>query len=442
MILQLGSSTEFIRVTAEYSNAVLLAILPYVSDFAQKAELPVPHPTKVEHVVGCGVLPWRNTDGGIAGAGIRISGGWTLRFQSGYVNSFTSPNSYFGLQNPDEIPRYFGTVRMNPEQAVALARESIRKLGIPLEQLFAEQEPGISPLEKVGTNTIPRYKVQWVDPVGSQTAEAEVNADAKRVESLSINSTHLHKPSPKVSVVPPRRSGFGQPQARTINPEYAKKLIPVVLRAVDAYGAVLALDVPRPLTTNYVARFELHDNGGWPACELELTNGWRFVYRNNMVNGYYTPNNLFNNDSRPKLMKDLAGQWRMSEAQAIELVKRALAKFNYPTNLVHVDFPPKLTKPSLPGIPRYSIHWWKENADASDLVSKVEAEVDADKGELTSLYYDHTAYWNKPPPIDVPLSLPQQATNAEESRTGRPLQVMPNRPFKPFTTNNALSRKR
>jgi hypothetical protein len=38
--------------------------------------------------------------------------------------------------------------------------------------------------------------------------------------------------------------------------------------------------------------------------------------------------------------------------------------------------------------------------------------VDADKGELKSLYYDDIAYWRHPPPIDVPITLPAlPATN-------------------------------
>ena len=50
MILDLGGAQEIIRITADYSNAVLVAVLPYVSDFAQKLDLPVPHPITTAHV--------------------------------------------------------------------------------------------------------------------------------------------------------------------------------------------------------------------------------------------------------------------------------------------------------------------------------------------------------------------------------------------------------
>jgi hypothetical protein len=52
-------------------------------------------------------------------------------------------------------------------------------------------------------------------------------------------------------------------------------------------------------------------------------------------------------------------------------------------------------------------------AEHDELVSKVEAEVDANKGELKSLYYDNTAYWKHPPPIDVPISLPTPARRTD-----------------------------
>jgi hypothetical protein len=96
----------------------------------------------------------------------------------------------------------------------------------------------------------------------------------------------------------------------------------------------------------------------------------------------------------------------MTEQQAADLVRGAIAKLNYCTNLLCMDFRPQVMKPALPGLPRYWVSWLAENEGSGHLECKVEAEVDADKCELKSLYYDHVAYWNKPPAIDVPLSLP------------------------------------
>jgi hypothetical protein len=51
MIVELGPAAhELIRVTSEYSNAVLVAVMPFVSGYAQKLELPVPHPIAITDV--------------------------------------------------------------------------------------------------------------------------------------------------------------------------------------------------------------------------------------------------------------------------------------------------------------------------------------------------------------------------------------------------------
>jgi hypothetical protein len=388
MIIELGLNLELIRVTAEYSNAVLVAMLPYFSDAAQKLELPVPTPIKAEQIEHSVITSCRYKDGSIAGGSINIKGGWWLSYAHGYVDGFSRGNSFFGEQDPGKIPKYYGPVRMSKPEAIELARKTLLKLGIPLERVFADLEPQVPPLERVGTNVIPRYNIKWINPVGGNSVEMEVNADAKRVEMFSLRNPYLEKPTPKVNVVPPMQEQVSV----LVNPDYAGKLIPITLKAIDEYGAKLQLPLPRPLTTNHVAVFSLHDNNGWPHADIELTNGWKFVYRNSMVNGYYAPDNLCNNDNRPKLVKEFIGKWNLTTNQAITLIKRTVAKMNYPTNLVLMDFKPRVLVPALPGIPRYNIYWWAENAAHDDLVCKVEAEVDADKGELKSFYFDNVAF--------------------------------------------------
>ena len=86
-----------------------------------------------------------------------------------------------------------------------------------------------------------------------------------------------------------------------------------------------------------------------------------------------------------------------------------------------LDFQPGFRRPVLPGIPRLFIFWSTENED--DLQSKVEAEVDLDKGELKSLYYDDKAYWKHPPPIDVPITLPTKRATSQP--LSKPVGISP-----------------
>jgi hypothetical protein len=431
MMLVLEPLSGMIEVTANLSNAMLVAMMPYVSDAAKNLELPVPQPITQQQVVRCGITPYLDSRGEWGGFGVELQGGWGLGFCWGYLRHFQTTNSYYSLQDPDEIPRFVGPVRMTQAEAVQMARDTLNKLNIPLEKVFAEQEPRVTQPPKTRTGIVPRYRIEWLDPRASTSVDMEINADSKRVEQFLIaHNPNLRRPWPQIGVTPVLRSC----PPRT-NPEYARKLTPIVFQAVDDYGNKLGLPVPRPLATNHVARFSVEDNGGWPHCELELTNGWRFIYRNSMVNGYYAPDNLFDSDRRPILIKDFVGKQNITEAEAIKLIGRTLAKLNYPTNLVHMDFKPQIVKPALPSIPRHAFWWNLENEAHDDLVSKVEAEVDMEKGVLKSLYFDNKALWHHPPTIDVPLSLPSATNNSTKKvdNSSKPrVASKPSRPLTPF----------
>ncbi|MGH7975105.1 MAG: hypothetical protein ACREC8_00430, partial [Limisphaerales bacterium] len=301
MALELGLTKSFIQVTPAYSNAVLKTLLPYFSDFAGKLNLDIPLPITKNDVTDCRILPWHNNDGEIPNASIQTKEGLWFSFEYGHVSGFSWPNTYHGLQNPNEIPKYFGKVNMSKAQAIQLARETIRKLGISLEDVFAEQEPQVTMPEKIGTNTIARYFIKWRDPRGNGpgTVQIEINGETKQVESILFHAQNLERPAPKVTVIPPAGHGmFDSNIPPPVNPAYAWKLIPIMFAAIDDYARKLSLPIPRPLTTNNVARVAIYNNDGWPHAEITLNNGWRFVYRHTMVNGYYAPDNLFDSDNR------------------------------------------------------------------------------------------------------------------------------------------------
>ena len=271
MIFDFGPVSEAIRVTAEYSNAVLVAVLPYFSDYAQKLELPIPHPIAIADVARLRIVPFLDKDRQPLGMSVQLRNGWSLSMTGGYTAAFSSPNSYYLLQNPDETPKFFGTVSMSKADAVKMARRAILRLGIPLEAGFAEQEPRVDgPQVAYDTNKIPRYLVQWCSPeIGIDSSglrqhdpfpevEVEVSTDAKRLEmlrlSLRVCQQSLSRHLIKVGIDPPvSPSNVEWPR---INPEYARRLVPIVLDAIDDYGRRLHLAIPRPLTTNHVARFQ------------------------------------------------------------------------------------------------------------------------------------------------------------------------------------------
>jgi hypothetical protein len=95
MILELGTaSIELIRVTSEFSNAVLVAVMPYVADVVQKLDLPVPRPLTIQHVTACSIEPTRKW-----GVEISVEGGWVFAFARGYVRTIQSSHCYTMLQD-------------------------------------------------------------------------------------------------------------------------------------------------------------------------------------------------------------------------------------------------------------------------------------------------------------------------------------------------------
>ncbi|MGA2868120.1 MAG: hypothetical protein ABSF34_03030 [Verrucomicrobiota bacterium] len=417
MILDLGEISDNIKITPEYSNAVLVAVLPYFSNVSKTLQLPTPQPITLADVEKFNILPFRQTR-----ASVRLKNGCVFSFADGFVDTYTSPRSpSYSRPTSDEIVS--SPKNLSESDAVKLARDAIEKLGIPLEDVFADWEPTVTKYNKAIPNSVARYRIQWPDPRdGHSAADFIINPETAEIERFHFETLGtLQRPSPVTDIVPQtaeegRDTFASQIPSQKINPDYAWKLIPMMLKAVDEYGQKLSLPIPCPLTTNEIAKIHIFNNDGWPHCEITLTNGWRFIYRHTMVNGYYSPNIFVTADNRPFHINDFKGKWNLTVDQAISLVKENLARLNYTTNNIHMDFAPHIIFAAgdfKNVIPRYFFEWDYQGSMQDDLQSKIEAEVNADNGKLESLYYDDKAYWNARPPINVPIStdkkeIPQQ----------------------------------
>src|SRR5258705_11352192 len=110
---------EFVQVTAQYSNAVLVAILPQVSQFSEAIGLPTAQPIRLEQVQRFNCDPHKGQIGGW----LRLTNGFQFWYYDGYVKGFASPDSYFRLQGGEDLTPFFGPVKMSREEACSLARE-------------------------------------------------------------------------------------------------------------------------------------------------------------------------------------------------------------------------------------------------------------------------------------------------------------------------------
>ena len=172
---------QLVHVTALYSNAVPVAILPYFTDVAKKLDLPIPTPitqSQVRHF-------FCDPRAGEIGGWVTLTNGYQFWFQEGHVNMFETTYCYFTLQNPDWIHYFRGTLRMNRREAVELAGQTVRKLGYN-DKVFDEQPEVILAPKDEKKFTIPQYRIEWHDPERyppfNLIAEIVVSAELKRIE--------------------------------------------------------------------------------------------------------------------------------------------------------------------------------------------------------------------------------------------------------------------
>lgn len=189
---------QFIEITAQYSNAVLVAILPFVSEFAQKLELPVPLPITTNHVLR---FTCDQRMGQIGGA-VRLTNGYVIRFDHGVIDSFHAPDCYYVLQEVERIPEFFGPLNLNKKQAVQMARDAVKRLGYSEKTLRMDRSPKVDGPTRLGKNIVPRYLVRWDDDETFQVVEIEIDAAKKRVASMFLASRALWRAPPKVDVIP------------------------------------------------------------------------------------------------------------------------------------------------------------------------------------------------------------------------------------------------
>src|SRR6266496_1375888 len=125
MVFDFGPFAQFIEASAQYTNAVLLAVLPYVTDFSRKLDL---RPTSEFNTNAAARVVLNPKAGDVSGT-VWFTNGYAFHFARGHITGFFSRWAYSRERDPDAIPRYFGRVRLTKAEAVSMARQAIARLG-------------------------------------------------------------------------------------------------------------------------------------------------------------------------------------------------------------------------------------------------------------------------------------------------------------------------
>lgn len=406
---------EIFQVTAQYSNAVLAAIMPYVSDFAKRLELPIPQPVTTAHVRRFVCSPRSDHIGGR----VLLTNGHSFSFDRGRVMLYRSPLSYFSLQDPDLIPEFYGTVRIPEKRAIQIAHETIKKLGYSDTMLGADRAPEITEPPKSGTNVVPRYRVRWLrlirssdgNPGTGTSIDLEVDASTGQIQMMSLSNTNTWRPDPKIDVRPlvvgkgPETTYRGGRKIHPVSQAYSNAFLTAILPQISDYVQKIDLSIPTPVTTNDVdsSRYICGLVDQDPIAAVYLRDGARFNYSHGQVTAFYAKDAFRIPGDKQGRVEDFYGQSNMTAKEAVSLVRQVVKQLGYSEKVLHLDEPPRIVSPRKYGtntFARYFLTWQEPDQGAF----RGSAEVDATTRKLKALYINdriNTNIWRAPPKIDV-----------------------------------------
>ena len=401
---------ELVQITAQYSNAVLVAVMPYVSEFSRQMDLPVHKPVTTTQVSQFKCDPRLGEIGGA----LTLTNGFQFTFLDGRVCVYRSPESYFSLQDPEQIPRFYGPVKISEKKALKAARSAMKKLGFDSLVIDADGAPRVTPPEKIGTNYVARYRFQWLDPTwpGSRESGAaipalldvEVNASNRRIEMLAISDRDTRRPSPVVDVVPtplhtkPPDRKIGGMQTVPVSAAYSQAFLVAILPQVSDFATKAGLDISIPITTNQIntAKFICRLRDGQPIAQLYLTNGDRFNYGQGHVKAFYA-HDAFLKFPDTGRMEDFLGHINVTTNEAISLCEGVMMKLGYKGELT----PPSISY--APGHGNYVFtrynYYWRHTGQSDEFAS---FEVDMQTKRIKTAFLNDAAFQKEPPKIGIP----------------------------------------
>jgi len=405
--------------------------MPHISDFAQKLDLPTPQPVTQMQVQRLNCFPRSDHVGGR----VILTNGCEFIFDHGRVENFVSPHSYFYLQNPDLIPKFYGPVKLSQQEALQVAHNAIKRLGYTDAVLSADRPPEITPPIHDGTHYIARYRIRWYDPARGgnpnsplTSAEFEINAETGQIQMVNIRNPNTYRPDPKLNAQPPAIGQIGNGPGGTpigpgrkvtpVSPAFARAFLTAILPQLSDFVKKGNLAAKSPASakdvdmTRYLAKYNCGIVEDDPCAFIDMKTEDKFIYSHGQVIAFYSADAMHNPDRTPPYtfpgidqeMAKYFGPVNMTTNEAVALARRTVKKLGYSEEMLHIDKPPIRIDP--PG-------WWGTNRMARCFVewreywdgpTYVNAEIDVAKKTLKSLYInDHaiTNIWRAPPKISV-----------------------------------------
>jgi hypothetical protein len=234
-----GPGRTVTPVSHEYAKAFLKAVLPQMADFVKQIGVPVKKPivlndvdmTKYLAKYNCGIV---EDDPRIFvdmkdGSHFYYSHGRALAFYAADAMSLPDKQSVYTYPEIDqEQARYFGPINMTTNEALALVRQAVKKLGCSEKVPHIDEPPRfLSGPGWWGANRIARCSIDWRESThgswgevidGPTWVNAEVDMANKTIRVLYINdyaNTNIWRKPPEIGIPlktpPPEDEPLGSP---------------------------------------------------------------------------------------------------------------------------------------------------------------------------------------------------------------------------------------
>ncbi len=397
---------ELIQITAQYSNAVLVAIMPHISDFATKVDLPLPLPVQTAHVASFRCDPRKGHTGGV----VTLTNDFQFTFLDGRVCVYRSPDSYFSSQAIETIPDFFGRVAVTEKEALAITRKAIDSLGYTDLISELKKKPLVTLPEQVGTNQIARYRLRWIDERFAANSsgganfmpavlDVEVNASQPRIEMFSMVSPRTIRLDPKVDVVPPLLRPKAEsapsknvPRLTWPTNAFTESLLHALLPEMSEYASKAHLMLSLPLTIRDVdlSRSLCVTNDGDIHVQLYLQNGDRFNYSFGHIRAFYSHDAFYRFPDLGDPEK-FVGKANMATNEAIKLAKQIVKDLGCREKM-ELSFAPPTYIPQ-----RDFTRFFVQFSDAKNGAELASLEIDLVKKVAASIYISNPALNRKSP---------------------------------------------
>jgi hypothetical protein len=356
------------RVTLEYSNALLVAVMPYVSDCCQKLNVPIPTPLTTQQVrtFRCPVNE-ENPDNCV----VALTNSCKFTFHHGMVDTFTDlRHSFIGLEDNRLRAHFYGRANMSEDEAIALAQNSLKRLGFSLEDIFVDCNPSfVKPPPLDGTNIIPYYEIEWAYPGESpypggrnSSVTVEVDAQSRKVTEWEVRCSTAWKDFLISEEEAMRLSGKTAEamNKKKVNTDINTNILLNILDHYPECEKMLRIPVALPLTAGEVAT--IGKKGA--VFDISVNGGYEFGIIDGFMRGYIAPDSFYRRTLRSPVRR-YWGEWNMSEKEAVEMARQFLDKLHYWSHPCIYDNTPTVRKPAKAGshtIARYEIEWEKDLA--------------------------------------------------------------------------------